>query len=106
MSKYSIAHDSLHVSNPTIQSTEQCAAMRNILVEVEGKEVKRGNSLFHDVAEFQSGRLIPDDLPIDIFQYVDLDFSVEHPHRWRQRHRRVTSILGLGYAIWICREVT
>ena len=26
-----------------------------ILVEVEGKEVKRGNSLFHDVAELQSG---------------------------------------------------
>ena len=80
--------------------------MRNILVEVEGKEVKRRNSLSHDVAEFQSGRLISDDLPIHIFQYVDLDFSVEHPHRWRQRHRRVTSILGLGYAMWIRREVT
>ena len=31
-------------------------------------------------------------------------FSVERPHRWRQRHRRVTSILGLGCAIWIRRE--
>jgi hypothetical protein len=56
-------------------------------------QTMRGNSLFHDVAELQSGRLISDDLPIHIFQYVDLDFSVEHPHRWRQRHRRVTSIL-------------
>ena len=77
-----------------------------ILVEVEGKEVKRRNPLSHDVAELQSGRLISDDLPIHIFQYVDLDFSVEHPHRWRQRHRRVTSIFLLGCAIWICREVT
>ena len=55
MSKCSIAHDSLHVSNSTIQSTKQCAAMRNILVEVEGKEVKRRNPLSHDVAELQSG---------------------------------------------------
>ena len=74
-------------------------------MEVEGKEVKRRNPLSHDVAELQSGRLIPDDLPIDI-QCVDLDFSVEHPHRWRQRHRRVMSILVLGCATWIGREVT
>jgi hypothetical protein len=61
MSKYSITHDSHHVSNPTIQSTKKCAAIRNNLVEVEDKEVKRRNSLSlslslsPDVAELQSG---------------------------------------------------
>ena len=43
------------------------------LVEIAGKEVRRGNSLSDDVAELQSGRLMPDDLPIHVFHYVDLD---------------------------------
>lgn len=43
------------------------------MVEIAGKEVKRGNSLAHDVAELQSGRMTPDELPIHVFHYVDLD---------------------------------
>ncbi len=57
------------------------------LVEVEGKEVKRGNSLAHDVAELQSGRLKPDDLPIHVFHYVDPDGQ---PHWVTENNRHLT----------------
>ena len=57
------------------------------LEEIADTEVKRGNSLSHDVAELQSGRMTPDELPIHVFHYVDLDGQ---PHWVTQNNRHLT----------------
>lgn len=57
------------------------------LVDIAGREVKHGNSLAEDVAELQSGRMKPDDLPIHVFHYVDLEGQ---PHWVTENNRALT----------------
>ena len=63
-----------------------------VVVEIGGKEVKRGKTLSQDVADLQSGAMHPDDLPIHVFQYVDLD-GVAH---WVTENNRHLTVLRMA----------
>ncbi len=62
------------------------------LEDVAGREVKRGNSLSDDVAELQSGRMTPDDLPIHVFHYVDLDGQAH----WVTENNRALAVFRMA----------
>ena len=62
------------------------------IVNIAGKDVKRGRALSQDVADLQSGLMNPDDLPIQVFQYVDLD-GVAH---WVTENNRHLTVLRMA----------
>ena len=62
------------------------------MVDIGGEEVKRGKSLAQDVADLRSGALTADDLPIHVFQYVDLDGD----SHWVTENNRALTVLRMA----------
>ena len=62
------------------------------MVDIGGEEVKRGKSLAQDVADLRSGALTADDLPIHVFQYVDLDGD----SHWVTENNRALTVLRIA----------
>ena len=62
------------------------------MVDIAGEEVKRGKSLADEVADLRSGVLTTDDLPIHVFQYVDLDGDAH----WVTQNNRALTVLRMA----------
>ena len=62
------------------------------MLDIGGEEVKRGKSLADEVADLRSGVLTADDLPIHVFQYVDLDGDAH----WVTQNNRALTVLRMA----------
>lgn len=62
------------------------------MVDIAGEEVKRGKSLADEVADLRSGVLTADDLPIHVFQYVDLAGEAH----WVTQNNRALTVLRMA----------
>ncbi len=62
------------------------------MVDIDGVAVKRGRPLADDVADLLSGALTTDDLPIQVFHYVDQDGDAH----WVTENNRALTVLRMA----------